>query len=115
MTFRQTIGGVIAIPSMLAMPLIWISGVILHFFTAFVAYGLAGPGWWGYVAFGGVLMLPIIGEIAVFIGAWSTTGNLLNGYSEWLLSWLIVAALLFGLVALGAWIGGAWKDRAEDS
>src|SRR5260221_6834312 len=105
MTLRQIIGGIILLPSMFAIPLVWLSGAILHFYTALIAYGLAGPGWWGYVAAGGVLMLPVIGQIAVFIGAWSVTGNFLNGYSEWLVLWLILFGLLSWLIALWAWIG----------
>src|SRR2546426_10709713 len=110
MNVRQIIGGIILIPSMFAMPLIWISGAILHFFTAIVAYALAGPGFWGYVAAGGAFTLPVIAQIAVFIAAWNVTGNFINGYSEWLLLWLAGVAVLFGLMGLGAWIG-----RSEES
>jgi len=105
MTFRRVIGGLIVLPSMFAMPLIWISGAILHFFTAIVAYGLAGPGFWGYVAAGFAFTLPILAQIVVFIAAWNVTGNFINGYSEWLLLWLACVAVLLGLMALGAWIG----------
>jgi hypothetical protein len=105
MKLRQIIGGIVLLPSIAALPLVGISSVILHLYTAIVAYGLTGPGVLSYFAAGGVLMLPVIGEIAVFIGAWSVTGNLLNGYSEWLFLWLVFVALLLGLMALGTWIG----------
>ena len=110
MNIQQIIGSIILIPSMFAMPLIGISGAILHFFTAIVAYTLAGPGLWGYVAAGGAFTLPVIAQIAVFIGAWNTTGNFINGYSEWLLLWLAGVSVLLGLMALGVWIG-----RSEES
>lgn len=104
MSIRQVIGGIIAIPTMFAMPLVWISAAILHFFTAIVAYGLAGPGVWGYVAAGAAVTFPIIAEVVVFIAAWIVTGSFINNYSVWLLLWLAFVGLLFGLIALGGWL-----------
>ena len=110
MNIRQVVGGIIVVPSMFAMPLVWISGAILHFFTAIVAYGLAGPGFWGYVAAGAAFTFPVIAEIAVLIAAWNVSGNFINGYSEWLLLWLVFVAILLGLLALGAWIGHSTEN-----
>jgi hypothetical protein len=101
---RQLIGGIIAVPLVFAMPFVWISGAILHFFTAFIAYGLAGPGFWGYMAAGAAFTFPILAEIAVLMGAWNTTGSFINGYSQWLLLWLVFAAGLLGLIAFGSWL-----------
>jgi len=99
MRFRQILGGIIAVPTMLAMPLAWISGVMLHFYTAIVAYGLAGPdaGFNAYVAAGAAFTFPIIAEPVVLIAAWNATGHFVNGYSVWLLSWFTyVITLLSG-------------------
>lgn len=110
MNIRRIIGGIIIVPTMLAMPLIWVSGGILHFYTAIVAYGLAGPGFWSFVAAGAAFTFPFVAQIVVFIAAWNVTGNLLNGYSIWLLLWLAFVAFLFGIMALGAWIGSSAND-----
>ena len=110
MAIRKIIGGIIVVPLMFAMPLIWISGAILHFYTAIIAYGLAGPGFWGFVAGGAAFTFPIIAQIVVFISVWNVTGNFLNGFSVWLLLWLAFVALLFGLMALGTWIGSGADD-----
>src|SRR5258706_15503379 len=111
MTLRQIIGGIILLPSMFAIPLVWLSGAILHFYTALIAYGIAGPGWRGYVAAGGVLMLPVIGQIAVFIGAGSVTGNFLNGYSERVFLLLLLVGPFVRLLAVGVRIGKTQKER----
>ena len=110
MKIRQIIGGVLVVPSMFAMPLVWISGAILHFFTAIIAYGLAGPGFWGYVGAGAAFTFPIVAETVVFVSAWSATENAINGYSMWLLLWLAFVVALFGLMALGGWL----VSRADD-
>ena len=110
MNIRQIIGGIIIVPTMIAMPLILVSGGILHFYTAIVAYGLAGPGFWGFVSAGAAFTFPFVAQIIVFIAAWNVTGNFLNSYSIWLLLWLAFVAFLFGIMALGAWIGSSAND-----
>ena len=110
MRIRQVIGGIIAVPSMFAMQLVWISGGILHFFTAIVAYGLAGPSVGGYVAAGAAFTFPIVAEIVVFIAVWNVRGNFINGYSVWLLLWLAFVAALLGLIALGGWLASSAEE-----
>jgi len=104
MKIRQLIGGILILPSMFGMSLLWISGAILHFFTAYMAYGMAGQGFGALLVGGAAFAFPILAEIAVFISAWNFTGRFVNGYSIWLLLWLGFVALILALLALGGWL-----------
>ena len=109
MSFRKVAGALLILPSMFGMSLMWISAGIFHFFTSIVAYGLAGPGWWGFVAAGAAFTFPIVSEIVVFISAWNVTGEFVNRYSIWLLMWLAFLIVLISLMAAGSWLIG--KDN----
>jgi hypothetical protein len=102
MSLRHIAGGIFLFPAMLAAHLVWLSGVVLHFFTAFVAFTLAGPATWQKIVSGIItLAFPILGEIAVAIWSWMATGNVWNGYTGWLFLWLGFAAAVGVLFAIG--------------
>lgn len=106
MSIRKIAGALLYLPSMFGMSLMMISAGIFHFFTAIVAYGLAGPGWWGFVATGAAFSFPIVAEIVVFISVWNVTGEMVNNYSIWLFMWLAFLIVLAALMAVSVWLFG---------
>lgn len=114
MKIRTIVGGGIALISTLAMPLIWISGTILHLLTAIAALILAGGpdgGFWPFFVGGAAFSFPIIAEIVVFFKTWNTTGFFLNGYSIWLLLWLGFAGLLLSFLSLAVWLSKSAEGK----
>jgi hypothetical protein len=80
-----------AILTKIGYPLLVMSAVGLHFFTTITAYGLVAPGWWGYVASVAAWGFPPISEAVVAYYAWRASGSMVNGYSVWVLMWLVIA------------------------
>jgi hypothetical protein len=64
---RQRIGAVMASAGWSAVTLVWVAGTILHFFTAIVAFDLAGAGLRRYVAAIAAFIFPLAGEVAVMV------------------------------------------------
>ncbi len=81
-------------------PLLLMSAVMLHFFTAMTAYNLAGPGVWRYVAATLAFAFPPIAEVVVAYFAWRASGSMVNAYSVWLLAWLLLLFVLLGFVSM---------------
>src|SRR5689334_12569737 len=82
---RQRIGAVMASAGWSAVTLVWVGGTILHFFTAIVAFDLAGAGLRRYVAAIAAFIFPLAGEVAVMVAAWKASGSMINSYSIWVL------------------------------
>lgn len=78
-----------------------IGAFALHAFTAVTAYSLCNGGPMRYWAAFGAWMLPGVAEAIVAYFAWEATGSRVNGYSIWLLAWvlLVIAALSLQYVA----------------
>jgi hypothetical protein len=102
MKLRAMLGTLLVFPAMFGLHLIWISGAMLHFFTAIVAFEAGG-----FLAGGAAFAFPIVGEIGVGIYAWNTSGSFVNGYSIWVLAWLGFLVTLLGLIGAGAWLGSS--------
>ena len=81
-------------------PLLIMSAVALHFFTAFTAYNLLAPGVWRYVWTVAAIAYPAIAELVVAYYAWAESGSKINAYSVWILAWLLLLFLVLGLVAI---------------
>jgi hypothetical protein len=43
---------------------------------------------------------PIIAEAVVAYYAWQASGSKINGYSIWLLAWIVLLLIVFGLAAI---------------
>ena len=84
----------------IAYPLLLMSAVALHFFTAFTAYNLVAPGVWRYVATVGAVAWPAIAELVVAYYVWQESGSKINAYSVWILAWLLLLFVVLGLVVV---------------
>jgi hypothetical protein len=107
---RQRIGVVMAAAGWSAVTLVWVSGTILHFFTAIVAFDLAGNGLRRYVAAIAAFIFPLAGEVAVMVGAWKASGSMINSYSIWVLLWVAFGFAIYCLIAFGNRLAG--RDKA---
>ncbi|HEY7944477.1 MAG TPA: hypothetical protein VIH15_08250 [Casimicrobiaceae bacterium] len=87
-----------------AVSLVWVSGTILHFFTAIVAFDLAGEGPRRYVAAIAAFIFPLAGEVAVMVAAWRASGSMVNSYSVWVVLWLAFGFAVYCLIAFGNWL-----------
>lgn len=105
MKLRAILGGLLVLPSMFGLPLMWISGAMLHFFTGYVAFKSGG-----FLAGGAAFAFPVLGEIGVAIYAWNASGSFINGYSIWLLMWLGFFVALLALMGFGAWLTSSARD-----
>lgn len=102
MTARKFLGQSVAGSTKLILQLWGISGAILHLYTIFGAFFLAGGGLLGILAGFVALCLPVVSWFAVFAWAWVATDSFINNYSQWFLAWLGFSALLLALIPLGA-------------
>jgi len=84
--------------------LIW-SGLALHCLTAFTAYQLAKPGLSGYGALVAAWAFPLVSEAIVAYYSWRASGSMVNSYSVWLLTWLVIS--------LGVWWLAEIRTRLE--
>ena len=80
--------------------LVAMSGIGLHVFTAATAYQLAEPGVGRYVLTAVAFAYPVIAEVVVAYYAWQASGSKINGYSIWLLSWILLLLIVVGLAAI---------------
>jgi hypothetical protein len=110
MGVRQRIGAVMASAGWSAVTLVWVSGTILHFFTAIVAFDLAGNGLRRYVAAIAAFIFPLAGEVAVMVAAWKASGSMINSYSIWVLLWVAFGFSIYCLIAFGNRLAG--RDKA---
>jgi hypothetical protein len=81
-------------------PLVIVSGVVLHCFTAIAAYRLAAPGWKAYGAALAAWIFPLISETLVAYYSWRASGSIVNTYSVWVLMWLVMVLSVWWLVEL---------------
>jgi hypothetical protein len=100
----QRIGATMASAGWSAVTLVWVSGTILHFFTAIVAFDLAGEGLRGYVAAAAAFIFPLAGEVAVMVAAWKASGSMVNSYSIWVVLWIAFGLSIYCLIAFGNWL-----------
>jgi len=105
MSAGQRIGAVMVSTGWSALTLVWVSGTILHFFTAIVAFDLAGGGLKRYVAAIAAFVFPLAGEVAVVVAAWKASGSMVNSYSIWVLLWVAFGFAIYCLIAFGNWLG----------
>jgi len=103
---RRRIGAVMASAGWSAVTLVWVSGTILHFFTAIVAFELAGSGLRQYVAAIVAFVFPLAGEVGVMVAAWRASGSMVNSYSVWVLLWVAFGFAIYCLIAFGNWLAG---------
>ncbi|MGH8714618.1 MAG: hypothetical protein ACREYB_11495 [Casimicrobiaceae bacterium] len=87
-----------------AVALVWVGGTILHFFTAIVAFDLAGEGLRRYIAAIAAFVFPLAGEVAVMVAAWRASGSMVNSYSVWVVLWLMFGFAVYCLIAFGNWL-----------
>ncbi len=80
--------------------LVAMSGIGLHVFTTATAYQLADPGMGRYFLAVAAFAYPVIAEGVVAYYAWQATGSKINGYSIWLLAWILLLLIVFGLAAI---------------
>ena len=80
--------------------LVAMSGIALHVFTTATAYQLADPGVGRYFLTAAAFAYPIIAEAVVAYYAWQASGSKINGYSIWLLAWILLLLIVFGLAAI---------------
>jgi hypothetical protein len=106
---RQRIGAVMASAGWSAVTLVWVSGTILHFFTAIVAFDLAGNGLRRYIAAIAAFVFPLAGEVAVMVAAWKASGSMVNSYSIWVLLWVAFGFAIYCLIAFGNLLAGRDK------
>lgn len=104
MRARQKIGATMAAAGWSAVTLVWVSGTILHFFTAIVAFDLAGAGFRRYVAAIAAFVFPLVGEVAVMVAAWKASGSMVNSYSIWVLLWVAFGFSIYCLIGFGNWL-----------
>jgi len=109
MRARQRIGATMASAGWSAVTLVWVSGTILHFFTAIVAFDLAGEGLRRYVAAIAAFVFPLAGEVAVMVAAWKASGSMINSYSIWVVLGIAFGFAIYCLIAFGNWL--AQRDK----
>lgn len=80
-----------------AYPLVISSGLVLHCLTVITAYKLAAPGWREYGAAVAAWVFPLVSEAVVAYYTWRASGSMVNGYSVWVLIWLVI---VFGIWSL---------------
>ena len=80
--------------------LVAMSGIGLHVFTTATAYQLADPGMGRYFLAVAAFAYPVIAEAVVAYYAWQAAGSKINGYSIWLLAWILLLLIVFGLAAI---------------
>jgi len=81
-------------------PLLFMSALALHCFTAITAYNLVAPGVWRYVATVAAIAYPAIAEMVVAYYSWQESGSKVNAYSVWILAWLLLLFVVLGLAAI---------------
>ena len=81
-------------------PLLIMSAVGLHLFTTFTAYRLFDTVGWRYVAVAAAFAFPPIAELVVAYYAWRASGSMINGYSVWLLFWVLLLFVVLGLLSI---------------
>lgn len=111
MSARQKIGATMASAGWSAVTLVWVSGTILHFFTAIVAFDLAGQGIRRYVAAIAAFVFPLAGEVAVMVAAWKAYKSMINSYSIWVVLWIAFGFSIYCLIAFGNWL--AQRDNPQ--
>ena len=104
MRARQRIGATMASAGWSAVTLVWVSGTIMHFFTAIVAFDLAGEGLRRYVAAIAAFVFSLAGEVAVMVAAWKASGSMINSYSIWVVLWIAFGFAIYCLIAFGNWL-----------
>jgi hypothetical protein len=109
MAARERIGAVMTSAGWSAVTLVWVSGTILHFFTAIVAFDLAGNGLRRYIAAIAAFVFPLAGEVAVMVAAWKASGSMINSYSIWVLLWVAFGFSIYCLIAFGNRLAGGDK------
>ena len=71
-------------------PLVLISAIGIHGYTMVAAFKLADPGPTQYIAAMAAFVLFPISEVVVAYYAWRASHSMINGYSVWLLLWLLL-------------------------
>jgi hypothetical protein len=112
---RRRIGAVMASAGWSAVTLLWVSGTILHFYTAIVAFDLVRTGLTRYVAAIAAFIFPLAGEVAVVLAAWKASGSMINSYSIWVLLWVAFGFAIYCLIAFGNWLAGRNKTPPEET
>ena len=98
---RKRIGETMVSAGWSAVTLVWVSGTILHFFTAIFAFDLAGHGIRRFVWSAFAFLFPLAGEVAVTVAAWKASGSMVNSYSIWVLLWVAFGFAVYCLIAFG--------------
>lgn len=97
---RKAEAGINALLANIGYPLLIMSAVGLHFFTAITAYSLGGPSGWRYAAAAAAFAFPPVSEVVVAYYAWRSSGSMVNAYSVWILAWLLLMFIVLGLVSI---------------
>ena len=111
----QRLGATMASAGWAAVTLVWVSGTILHFFTAIVAFDLAGEGLRRYVAAIAAFVFPLAGEVAVMVAAWKASGSMVNSYSIWVVLWIAFGFAIYCLIAFGNRLAGGDKTPPAET
>lgn len=84
----------------------YVAGVALHLYTILVAFKVSG-----FIAAGLALVLPFFAEAYWFIAFWWKMGTVLNGYSFYVLLYVI-----WFIIGVGAvWLGAAITPSDEEA
>ena len=81
---------ILSILLVLLVPAAWIGGALIHLYTIYIAYTVSG-------VFAALLSLvfPVISQAYWFFAAWNITGNFINEYSIFLLSYMLLFLVTF--------------------
>jgi len=97
---RKAVAGINAFLSRIGYPLLGMSAVGLHFFTAITAYHLVDPSGWRFVAVALAFVFPLVAEVVVAFFSWKASGSMVNSYSVWVLLWLLLLFVVLELLAI---------------
>jgi len=78
-------------------PLLLFSGIGLHGYTVWTGFHLANAGVPQYAAALAAYAFPVISELTLVYFAWRATGSWVNGYSVWVLMWIVLAIFVWAL------------------
>jgi hypothetical protein len=79
--------------------LVMLGAVGLHGYTIITAYQLASPGLAQYAAALAAYLFPPISQAVVAYYTWQQSGSRVNGYTVWILLWLLLV-LVVALLAV---------------
>ena len=76
------------------VPATWIGGALIHLYTIYIAYSVSG-------VFAALLSLvfPVLSQAYWFFAAWNITGDFINEYSVFLLSYLLLFLITVAVFA----------------